>query len=87
MEYATQPDSHSRQLIEQWKKNMDPIDVRISFKTQKWPENLKAANAGKLQMWGVGWVATSPDGDTFLALGSSDAKGKANKSRFDSCRH
>ncbi|TDP13171.1 ABC-type transport system substrate-binding protein [Roseateles asaccharophilus] len=83
IEYATQPDSQSRQLIEQWQKNMDALGVRIEFKTAKWPENLKSANAGKLMMWGVSWVATAPDGDTFLALGDGRAKGQANKSRFD----
>jgi len=82
LEYATQPDGQNRQLVEQWHKNMDALGLRIKFKTAKWPENLKAANAGKLMMWGVGWVATSPDADTFLALGSSKAKGAANKARF-----
>ncbi|QPF76137.1 bicyclomycin resistance protein [Roseateles sp. DAIF2] len=83
LEYSTQPDSQSRQLIEQWQKNMDALGVRIEFKTAKWPENLKSANAGKLMMWGVSWVATAPDGDTFLALGDGRAKGQSNKSRFD----
>ncbi len=83
LEYATSPDSTFRQLAEQWQKNMDALGVRMTFKIAKWPEQLKASNAGKLQMWGVGWVGTTPDGDTFLALGSSAAKGKANKSRFD----
>lgn len=83
LEYATQPDQQSRQLIEQWKKNMDAIDIRIVFKTAKWPENLKAANVGKLMMWGVGWSAGAPDGDTFLALGYGPAKGQANKARFN----
>ncbi len=83
LELATQPDSQSRQLIEQWQKNMDALKVRIEFKTAKWPENLKSANAAKLQMWSVSWVATAPDGDTFLALGDGRAKGSANKSRFD----
>jgi ABC-type transport system substrate-binding protein len=83
LEYATQPDGRSRQLVELWKKNMDAIGIRIQFKTAKWPENLKASTAGKLMMWGVGWSAADPDGDTFLALGDGGAKGQANKSRFD----
>jgi ABC-type transport system substrate-binding protein len=62
---------------------MDALGIRMTFKIGKFPEQLKAANAGKLQMWAVGWVGTAPDGDTFLALGSSAAKGKANKARFD----
>ena len=41
IEYATQPDDLSRQLITQWKKNMDAIGIRIVFKTAKWPENLR----------------------------------------------
>jgi ABC-type transport system substrate-binding protein len=83
LEYATQPDQASRQLIELWKKNMDDIKLRIVFKTANWPDNLKASSAGKLMMWGVGWNAGVPDGDTFVALGYGGNKGQANKSRFD----
>ncbi len=82
LEYATQPDQQSRQLIEQWKKNMDAIGIRIEFKTAKWPENLKASRGGKLMMWGVGWSG-GPDSDTFLALGYGPNKGQANHARFD----
>jgi ABC-type transport system substrate-binding protein len=83
IDYATQPDQQSRQLIEQWQKNMDAIGIRMRFVTAKWPENLKASRAGKLMMWGVGWSATLPDGDTFLALGYGPNKGQSNHSRFD----
>ena len=83
IEYATQPDQQSRQLIELWKKNMDALRIRIEFKTAKWPENLKASRAGKLMMWGVGWSAGAPDGDTFIGLGYGPNKGQANHSRFD----
>ncbi|MDR7333261.1 ABC transporter substrate-binding protein [Roseateles asaccharophilus] len=83
IEYSTLADGERRQLAEQWKKNMDALGINMTFKIGKFPEQLKAANVGKLQMWNVGWVGTSPDGDTFLALGSSAAKGKANKPRFD----
>jgi len=83
LQYATEPDQNKRALAEQWKKNMDAIGVRIEFKVGKWPENLKASSAGKLMMWGVGWSATDPDGDTFLALADGNAKGQSNKSRFD----
>ena len=82
LEYATQPDQQSRQLIEQWKRNMDAIGIRIEFRTAKWPENLKASRAAKLMMWGVGWTG-GPDSDTFLALGYGPNKGQANHARFD----
>ena len=83
LEYSTQPDQQSRQLTEQWNKNMQAIGIRIEFKTAKWPENLKSSRAGKLMMWGVGWSAGQPDGDTFLALGYGPNKGQANHARFD----
>lgn len=83
LEYATQPDQLSRQLIELWAKSMKAVGLRIVFKSAKWPENLKASRSGKLMMWGVGWLAASPDGDTFLALGYGPNKGQANHARFD----
>ena len=83
LEYATQPDQQSRQLVELWEKSMKAINVKMVFKPAKWPENLKASRAGKLMMWGVGWLAGDPDGDTFLALGYGPNKGQANHSRFD----
>jgi ABC-type transport system substrate-binding protein len=83
LEYATQPDQQSRQLIELWRKNMTALGIRIEFRFAKWPENLKASRAGKLMMWGVGWSAAAPDADTFLALGYGPNKGQANHARFD----
>ncbi|MFN9507068.1 MAG: ABC transporter substrate-binding protein [Rubrivivax sp.] len=83
LEYATQPDQQSRQLIEQWKRNMDALKVRIEFKPAKWPENLKSSRAGKLMMWGVGWLAGQPDADTFIAMAYGPNKGQSNHARFD----
>jgi ABC-type transport system substrate-binding protein len=83
IEYATSPDQTSRQLIEQWDKNMRAIGIRMEFKAAKWPEQLKSSRAGKLMMWGVGWTAAAPDGDTFLALGYGPNKGQANHARFN----
>jgi ABC-type transport system substrate-binding protein len=82
LEYATQPDDLNRQLITQWKKNMDAIGVRIVFRTAQWPENLKASRAGKLMMWGVAWSG-GPDGEAFLVLGDGPDKGQSNHARFD----
>jgi len=83
LRYATQPDQQSRQLVELWQKNMTAVGLKIEFDTQKWPENLKASRAGRLMMWGVGWLAGAPDGDTFLALGYGPNKGQANHARFN----
>ena len=62
---------------------MEAIGIRIEFTAAKWPENLKASRAGRLMMWGVGWSANQPDGDTFLALGYGPNKGQANHARFN----
>jgi ABC-type transport system substrate-binding protein len=83
LEMATQPDQLSRQLDELWRKAMTAIGINIQFKSAKWPENLKNSRAGKLMMWRVGWNATQPDGDTFLALGYGPNKGQANHARFN----
>ncbi|MCF8208834.1 MAG: bicyclomycin resistance protein [Rhodoferax sp.] len=83
LEYATSPDAASRELNELWKKNMDAVKIKIVFKVAKWPENLKASRNGKLMMWGLGWSATDPDGETFLQMANGPAKGGANHSRFD----
>jgi ABC-type transport system substrate-binding protein len=82
IEYATQPDDFNRQLITEWKRNMDAIGIRIVFRVAKWPENLKASRAGKLMMWGVGWSG-GPDGADFLVLGYGASKGQANHARFE----
>jgi ABC-type transport system substrate-binding protein len=83
VQYATQPDALSRELTEIWRKSMDAIGIKMEFKVAKWPENLKAARANKLQMWGLGYSASVPDGDGALALAYGPAKGEGNLSRFD----
>jgi ABC-type transport system substrate-binding protein len=83
LRYATQPDQNSRQLNELWKKNMDAVGLRLEFQIAKWPDQLKQARAGKLQMWGLGFQAVGPDPDTFIQLLYGPAKGEGNLSRFD----
>jgi len=81
LEYATQPDQQSRQLNEQWKKDMARIGIRIRFAIAKWPEQLKQARAGKLMMWGYGWSAGSPDSDGFVGLAYGPNGGQSNLAR------
>jgi len=83
LEYATTSDSSSRELNEIWKKNMDAVGIRIAFKIGKWPEHLKAARAGKLMLWGLGYSAANPDGAGALALGYGPGKGENNLARFE----
>ena len=83
LEYSTQPDQLSRAQSELVHKGLNEVGLRVVDKVAKWPENLKASQAGKLMMWGVGWGAETPDGDTFLAMGYGGNKGGANHARFD----
>jgi len=82
LEYATSPDAAARELNELWKKYMDAIGIRMEFKHGKWPEHLKAARAGKLMMWGLGFSANNSDGEGGLGIAYGPAKGEGNLARF-----
>ena len=82
IEFSTQPEGLSRQLDELWKKAMDAVGIRIVFKPAKWPENLKAARAGKVMMWRLGTTATVSDGQQVLQRLYGPEKGQGNIARF-----
>jgi len=50
-----------RKICEVLIKNMKAIGVRVEINIAQWPENLKAARAGKYQVWLVGGLSSSPD--------------------------
>ena len=79
---ATQGSQIDRQFDELWKKNMDRLHIRVQFNTAQWPENLKAARAGKLQVWSVGSSASEPDSQQALERMYGPASGNANFARF-----
>ena len=83
VEYASAPTAQQKPIDENWKKNMDAIGIRMTFRKEKWPDLLKASKAGKLQMWGVGWSATTPDADAFFVMLYGPNGGQANHARFD----
>ena len=82
IEMATEPDQLSRQMDELRKKSMDALGVRVEFKAAKWPENLKAAQAGKLQMWLLGLNSAGPDGGDALQAVYGPAAGGQNFAFF-----
>ena len=83
LEYTTEPHQRARQQQSLWKSAMDALGVRTSFRVSAWQENIKASRAGRLMMWGTGWVAALPDGQYFLDLLYGPNKGQANHARFD----
>jgi ABC-type transport system substrate-binding protein len=82
IEVATQPDALSRQYDELWKSNLDRVQIRTRFFPGKWPEQLKQARAGKLQLWMLGTTANTPDGIGALQRLYGPQSGNQNMSRF-----
>ena len=78
----TQGTADSRELDEILKKNMDAVGVKMRFRIGQWPEQLKAAQAGSLQMWQLGFTAAEPDSGVGLQLGASAQVGQQNLARF-----
>ena len=79
---ASVTDAAARVSDELWKKSMDDIGVRITFLKNKWPELNKMSEAGQLMMWGVGWIASTPDGDPFYSYLYSPNIGTSNDARL-----
>jgi ABC-type transport system substrate-binding protein len=77
------PTARDQQQDELWKRSMDDIGIRISFRKAKWPDLLKEAYLGKLQMWQLGGSASAPDADTWLtSLYGPNSGEKGNFARF-----
>jgi oligopeptide transport system substrate-binding protein len=68
IEQASVAGGDYRQFDELWKRSMDAIGIKMTFKKAKWPELVKASKLGKLQMWGAAWIADYPDGENYLQL-------------------
>ncbi len=79
---GTVPSALERQYDELWKRNMTAVGIRIDFVTQKWPDLLKMARAGNLQMWQLGNRGTTTEGYGFLGLLYGPNAGLANLARF-----
>lgn len=82
LQFAATPDATNRELNEIWKKSMDAAGIKIEFQMAKWPEQLKAARAGKLMIWSLASSASQPDGGDALGRGFGPEKGEQNLARF-----
>jgi ABC-type transport system substrate-binding protein len=78
----TQPDQIYREHDTVWKKNLNAIGLRTEFKTNQWPENLKQARAGKLQLWSLATSAAGSDGQSSLMRLHGPQAGGQNLARF-----
>jgi ABC-type transport system substrate-binding protein len=78
----TQADQRSRKIAEVMDRNLRALRIRSESVVAQWPENLKAARAGKLQVWTVGSQADAPDSIGALARYDSRQIGGQNMARF-----
>lgn len=83
LQHHTSPTARDQQFDELWKRSMDEIGLKININKGKWPDHLKASNAGKLMMWQLGGSASNPDaGGTLQTLYGPNAGFKGNRAFF-----
>ena len=82
LKLSSAPSAIERQIDELWVRSMNAIGVRIEFNKQKWPDLLKAARLGQLQMFQLGNINTTPEGFGFLGLLYGGHAGFSNLARF-----
>jgi ABC-type transport system substrate-binding protein len=78
-----QPTTIARERDELWKKNLDVIGIRVTFKYDKLPELRKMGRKGQIPMRDDGWNADYPDAENFMQLLYGPSVGQANYSRFN----
>jgi ABC-type transport system substrate-binding protein len=78
LDRASQPDQLNRLFEALWKKDMQAVGIRTRSSIAKWPEQLKSARAGKLQVWALGGTSAQPDGQGALARYDSTQWGGQN---------
>ncbi len=81
IEYAATADQRSRMLAEIWQRRMTEIGLRFRFAFMPFPELIRRALAGSLQMATMSWN-TGPDGDFYLSLAYGPNAGQNNDARF-----
>ena len=79
---ATTPVQRDRKTAEVFTKNMKAIGIEMKSVVGQWPENLKAARAGKLQVWGLALSAAGPDASGSYARFDGTQIGGQNLARF-----
>ena len=82
LKMATGTSAQDREIEEFWKRSLNNIGLRVEFLKQKWPDLLKAARLGQLQMWSLGNISTTPDGFGLFGLLYGRNAGFSNLSRF-----
>jgi len=79
---SSAPSATERQFDELWVRSMKDVGLRVEFNKQKWPDLLKAARLGQLQMFTLGNINTTSEGFGFLGLLYGKHAGFSNLARF-----
>lgn len=82
IQISTEPDQRSRIMDEIFKKSLDALDIRCTYKVAKWPDQLKATRAGNYMIWTLGQSASAPDPSGAMIMAYGPAAGEDNMSRF-----
>jgi ABC-type transport system substrate-binding protein len=82
LRFASPPDTFARQQDELLQRNLAALGLRVEFVKQKWPDQLKAARLGQLQMWQASNISVTSEGFTFLSLLYGENAGFSNLTRF-----
>ncbi|HVE48531.1 MAG TPA: ABC transporter substrate-binding protein [Casimicrobiaceae bacterium] len=82
LKLSSAPSAIERQFDELWVRSMNAVGIKIEFNKQKWPDLLKAARLGQLQMFQLGNINTTPEGFGFLGLLYGGHAGFSNLARF-----
>jgi ABC-type transport system substrate-binding protein len=80
---GSDPSALSRQYDELWQRSLNAVGIRVHFVKQKWPDLLKMARYGQLQMWFLGNINTTPEGFGFMSLLYGPHSGFSNLARFN----
>src|SRR5262249_10442715 len=81
---TSEPQAISREYDELWKKNLDAVGLRFEARKNAFSDNIKAAHACQMMMWGAAWGADYPDGQDFMQLLYGPNTHEANNACYQS---
>ena len=65
-----------------WRRSLEAIGIRVTFKSDRFADIIKASRQGTVQMFETNWIADFPDGENFYQLLYGGNVGRANYARF-----
>jgi ABC-type transport system substrate-binding protein len=65
-----------------WRRSLEAIGIRVTFRSDRFAEIIKASRLGTVQMFETNWIADFPDGENFFQLLYGPNIGRANYARF-----